>query len=161
MAKQAGGTPAVKALIAAGVDFTLHPYAHAEGETSFGDEAVRRLGLDPERVFKTLVADLGGELVVGIVPVARQLDLKALAAALGAKKASMADPAVAARSSGYVLGGISPIGQKTRLRTVLDAHADGFPTIYVSAGKRGLQVELAPADLREVTGATAAGIATA
>lgn len=159
MAKKAGGTPAVKALTAAGLAFTLHPYVHADGETNFGDEAAKAIGADPERVFKTLVADLGGELVVGIVPVAGHLDLKGLAAALGAKKAALASPADAARSSGYVVGGISPVGQRTRLRTVLDASADRFATIYVSAGKRGLQVELAPADLRAVTGAISAAIA--
>ena len=160
MAKKPGGTPAAKALLAAGVDFTLHPYDHAEGATNFGEEAAHALGADPQRIFKTLVADLGGELVVGIVPVAGHLDLKALAAVLGAKKASLADPAVAARSSGYVVGGISPIGQRTRLRTVLDASADDFDTIFVSAGKRGLQVELSPANLRQVTGAQSASIAT-
>ncbi len=159
MAKKPGGTPAAKALLAAGVDFTLHPYDHHEGGANFGEEAAHSLGVDPERIFKTLIADVGGELVVGIVPVAGHLDLKALAAAVGAKKASMADPAVAARSSGYVVGGISPIGQRTRLRTILDASADDFDTIFVSAGKRGLQVELAPADLRLVTGAQSVAIA--
>lgn len=160
MVKTSGGTPAVKALIQAGLGFTLHRYAHSDGETHFGEEAVKRLGVPPERVFKTLVADLGDELVVGIVPVDHHLDLKALATAVGAKKASMADPAVAARSSGYVVGGISPIGQRTKLRTVLDASADGLPTIFVSAGKRGLQVELTPEDLREITGAVVAGISS-
>lgn len=160
MAKQSGSTPAVRALLAAGADFTLHPYEHSDGETNFGDEVVRRLEVDGERVFKTLVADLSGELVVGIVPVPRHLDLKALAGALGAKKAALASPDEAARSTGYVLGGISPIGQRTPLRTVLDASADGLDTIFVSAGKRGLQVELSPADLRSLTGAISARIAT-
>lgn len=160
MAKKSGSTPAVKALIAAGVDFTLQPYAHSDGETNFGDEVVRKLGVQPDRVFKTLVADLGDELVVGIVPVSRQLDLKALAGALGAKKATLAAPDDAARSTGYVLGGISPIGQRTPLRTVLDDSADAFATIFVSAGKRGLQVELSAADLRTISGATSAAIAT-
>ncbi len=104
------------------------------------------------------MADTGGELVVAVVPVAQQLDLKALAAVVGAKKAAMADPALAARSSGYVIGGISPIGQRTRLRTILDLSAGEFATIYVSAGRRGLQVELAPADLVRVTGAQLATV---
>lgn len=155
----AGGTPATVALSRAGIAFTLHPYAHHEGAASFGEEAAAALGVEATRIFKTLVADLGGELVVAVVPVAYRLDLKALAAAAGAKKAAMADPAVAARSSGYVVGGISAIGQRTRLRTVVDASAQDFPTVYVSAGKRGLQVELAPGDLRTVTGATFARIA--
>jgi Cys-tRNA(Pro)/Cys-tRNA(Cys) deacylase len=159
VAKQPGGTPAAKALLAAGIDFTLHSYDHAEHATNFGAEAAHALGVDPERIFKTLIADVGGELVVAIVPVAGHLDLKALAAAVGAKKASLADPAVATRSSGYVVGGISPIAQRTRLRTVLDASADDFATIFVSAGKRGLQVELGPADLRKISGAWSAAIA--
>lgn len=159
-AKQAhGGTPATTALTQAGIDFTLHPYEHHDDNTHFGDEAVAALGNDPARVFKTLVADLGRQLVVAVVPVAQQLDLKALAAAFGAKKATMADPQVAARSSGYVVGGISPIGQRTKLPTVLDSSADDFDTIFISAGRRGLQVELAPADLRTITDARSARIA--
>ncbi|SEQ34946.1 Cys-tRNA(Pro) deacylase [Microlunatus flavus] len=156
--KQAGGTPATDALNRAGVAHTLHPYEHHDGERHFGDEATAALGLDPERVFKTLVADVGGSLAVAVVPVARQLDLKALATALGAKKAVMADPAAAQRSSGYVLGGISPLGQRTALPTVVDASAQSFPTVYVSAGRRGLQVELAPADLVAVTRAVVAPV---
>ena len=152
------GTPAVVALIKAGIDFTLHPYEHHSDAPNFGDEAVAALGVDSAQVFKTLVADLGGELVVAVVPVAQQLSLKSLAAAVGAKKATMAAPAVAARSSGYVVGGISAIGQRTLLRTVVDASAEQFATVYVSAGKRGLSVELAPADLIRVTGAKVADI---
>jgi Cys-tRNA(Pro)/Cys-tRNA(Cys) deacylase len=152
------GTPAVVALIKAGIDFTLHPYEHHPDAPNFGDEAVAALGVDSAQVFKTLVADLGGELVVAVVPVAQQLSLKSLAAAVGAKKATMAAPAVAARSSGYVVGGISAIGQRTPLRTVVDASAERFATVYVSAGKRGLSVELAPADLIRVTGAKVADI---
>lgn len=167
MAKQPkpGGTPATVALTAAGVAFTLHPYTHADGERHFGDEATAALGLDPARVFKTLVAELvggalpGGGLAVAVVPVAQQLDLKALATALGAKKAAMADPAAAQRSSGYVLGGISPLGQRTALPTVVDASALAFPTVFLSAGRRGLQVELAPQDLVDVTRAEVAPIA--
>lgn len=147
------GTPATVALTKAEIRFTLHPYEHHADAANFGDEAAAALGVDPTQIFKTLVAEAGGELVVAVVPVAQQLDLKALAAAVGAKKAVMADPAAAARSSGYVVGGISPIGQRSRLRTVVDASAEQFATMYVSAGKRGLQVELTPADLVHITGA--------
>jgi Cys-tRNA(Pro)/Cys-tRNA(Cys) deacylase len=153
-------TPAVTALQRAGVAHTVHPYRHDPRSTAYGDEAVAALDLDPHRVFKTLVAQVDGQqLVVGVVPVAAQLDLKALAAAVGGKKAAMANVADAERSSGYVAGGISPIGQRRRLATVLDASAADFPTVYVSAGRRGLQVELAAADLLAVTGATLAPIA--
>jgi Cys-tRNA(Pro)/Cys-tRNA(Cys) deacylase len=154
-----GATPATTALIDAGIAFTVHPYEHHDDNTNFGEEAAAAIGVDANRIFKTLVADVGGRLVVAVIPVARQLDLKALATAYGSKKAIMADPVVAARSSGYVVGGISPIGQRHPLPTVLDASADDFDTVYVSAGRRGLQVELAPADLRAVTGATTAPIA--
>ena len=156
--KESGGTPATVALTRAGVAYTLHPYEHHDDAESFGDEAAEALGVEKTRIFKTLVADVGGELVVAVVPVAGRLDLKALASAVGAKKAALADPAVAARSSGYVVGGISAIGQRTRLRTVVDASAQDLATIMVSAGKRGLQVELAPADLAAVTGAVFAPI---
>jgi Cys-tRNA(Pro)/Cys-tRNA(Cys) deacylase len=148
-----GGTPATVALTRAGVAFTLHPYHHDDAATHFGEEAAAALSVEPTRIFKTLLADVGDELVVAVVPVARQLDLKALAAVLGVKRATMADPAAATRSTGYVLGGISPFGQRTRLRTVLDDSALGHATVLVSAGKRGLQVEVAPADLVRVTGA--------
>ena len=153
MAKRSpGGTPATVALTKAGIDFTLHSYEHHDDATGFGDEAAEALGVPKTRIFKTLVADVGGELVVAVVPVAQRLDLKALASAVGTKKAAMADPAAAARSSGYVVGGISAIGQRTPLRTVIDQSATDFETIMVSAGKRGLQVELKPADLARVTG---------
>ncbi len=160
MAKKgpSGGTPATAALIEAGVQFTLHPYEHQPGSNAFGEEAAEALGVDRSRIFKTLVADTGAELVIAVVPVSAQLDLKALAAVVGAKKAAMAEPATAARSSGYVVGGISPIGQRMRLRTVVDASARSFDTILVSAGKRGLQVELAPEDLLLVTGGVTAAI---
>jgi len=159
MAKaRSAGTPATVALTRAGIAHTLHPYAHADGTSSYGEEAAAALGVAPERIFKTLLADLGAELVVAVVPVARQLDLKALASALGAKKAVMADPAAATRSTGYVLGGISPLGQRTRLRTVVDRSATDLPTVLVSAGRRGLQVELAPDDLVRATGALVAVI---
>ncbi|MDH6132596.1 Cys-tRNA(Pro)/Cys-tRNA(Cys) deacylase [Kitasatospora sp. MAA4] len=157
--KQPGqGTPATVALAAAGVPFTVHAYDHDPAAASYGGEAAQALGVAPERVFKTLVAEVDGTLTVGVVPVAGQLDLKALAAAVGAKRAAMADPAAAERSSGYVLGGISPLGQRRALRTVLDAGALEHPTIYVSAGRRGLEVELAPADLVALTGAVTAAI---
>ncbi|WP_111767536.1 Cys-tRNA(Pro) deacylase [Nakamurella deserti] len=156
----AAPTPAIAALVRAGVPHTLHPYHHDPRSTAFGDEVVAALSLDPFRVFKTLVAQVDQVLVVGVVPVGAQLDLKALAAAAGGKKAAMAAVAAAERSSGYVAGGISPIGQRKRLTTVIDASAETFPTVFVSAGKRGLQVELAPADLRAVTDGRFARIAT-
>lgn len=153
-------TPAIAALTRAKVAHTLHPYHHDPGTTAFGDEVVRALGWPPERVFKTLVASVDGTLTVGVVPVAAQLDLKALAAAVGGKKAGMAKVADAERSSGYVAGGISPLGQRRRLPTVVDVTASDFATIMVSAGRRGLQVELAPADLVALTGGTLAPIAS-
>ena len=160
--KPAGGTPATDALSAAGIAFTLHSYTHHDDSRDFGAEAARELGVDELRIFKTLVVDIGAgrpPLAVGVVSVAGQLDLKAFAAAVGAKKATMAKPAEASRSSGYVVGGISPIGQKTPLPTVLDETAQLFDTIFVSAGKRGLQVELAPDDLLAITGAHWADVA--
>ncbi len=154
----AGGTPATVALDRAGVAYALHPYPHDPKNSHFGDEAAAALGVDPDRIFKTLVAGAGGELVVAVVPVAVQLDLKALAASAGTKRAVLADPAVAARTTGYVVGGISPLGQRTRLRTFLDASATQFETIFVSAGKRGLQVELAPKGLILLTTASVCSI---
>lgn len=154
----AASTPAVAALNKAKVPYTLRPYEHDPRTTAFGDEVVAALGQDPARVFKTLVASVDGHLVVGVVPVAGQLDLKALAAAAGGKRAAMAPVAEAERSSGYVAGGISPIGQRKRLPTVVDASAEAFPTIFVSAGRRGLQLELSAADLIRVCGAVLAPI---
>ena len=148
-----GGTPATVALDRAGVAHTLRPYDHDPRAVSYGLEAADALGVDPARVFKTLLAALDGELVVAIVPVSGQLDLKALARALGGSKAVMADVAAAERATGYVAGGISPIGQKRRHRTVLDASALDQPTILVSAGRRGLDLEISPADLVGITGA--------
>jgi Cys-tRNA(Pro)/Cys-tRNA(Cys) deacylase len=156
----AAPTPAIAALTRAKVAHTLHPYHHDPATTAFGDEVVNALGWDPRRVFKTLVASVDGALVVGIVPVAAQLDLKALAAAAGGKKAQLAKVADAQRSSGYVAGGISPLGQRRALPTVIDDSASDFETIMVSAGKRGLQVELAPVDLITQCRATVAPIAT-
>lgn len=155
----ADSTPATAQLHREGIDFTAHRYVHDPRAESFGLEAAELLGLEPARVFKTLMAEVDGALVVGIVPVTSTLDLKALAAALGGKRAHMADPAVAQKATGYVLGGISPIGQKKRHRTVLDASASRWPSIYVSGGRRGLDLELASDDLVAVTGAVRASIA--
>lgn len=151
--KQAGGTPATVALTKAGIEFTLRPYEHDPRTESFGLEAAAALGVDPERVFKTLLANVDGTLTVAIVPVSGQLDLKALARASGGRRAEMADPAAAERVTGYVVGGISPVGQKRSHPTVLDSSALVHPTILVSGGRRGLDLELAPADLVAITGA--------
>jgi Cys-tRNA(Pro)/Cys-tRNA(Cys) deacylase len=156
--KSAGGTPAAVALTRAGVTFSEHAYEHDPGAASYGLEAVARLGLDPAQVFKTLCVSVDGRLVVGVVPVAGQLDLKAVAAAVGGKRATMADPADAERATGYVVGGISPVGQKRRHPTVVDASAMDFETVYVSGGRRGLDLGVSPADLVRVTGATVAAI---
>ncbi|WP_265522203.1 Cys-tRNA(Pro) deacylase [Oerskovia flava] len=154
------GTPAVVALTAAGVPHTLHPYEHdPTSEVGYGLEAAAAIGVEPAQVFKTLVASVEGNLVVGIVPVDRMLDLKALAQAVGAKKATLADQAAAERATGYVVGGISPLGQRQRLRTVLDASAGDHDVVYVSGGRRGLDVGLAPADLVRLTGAVTAPVA--
>ncbi|MFD4573694.1 Cys-tRNA(Pro) deacylase [Streptomyces sp. NPDC058417] len=156
--QQSGGTPATVALTAAGVPFTVHAYEHDPSHPSYGEEAAEAMGVSPERVFKTLVADVDGTLTVAVVPVAGSLDLKALAAAVGGKRAAMADPALAERTTGYVRGGISPLGQRKRLPTVLDASATAHPTICVSAGRRGLELELSPTDLARLTGATLGAI---
>ncbi|AWL88942.1 transcriptional regulator [Streptomyces sp. TSRI0445] len=158
---QPGGTPATVALTSAGTAFTVHAYDHDPASPSYGEEAAEALGVSPDRVFKTLVADVDGSLTVAVVPVAGSLDLKALAAAVGGKRATMADPAAAERTTGYVRGGISPLGQRKRLRTVLDASARTHATICVSAGRRGLEVELSATDLAELTGATFAEIGRA
>lgn len=155
-----GGTPATVALEKAGAAFTVHAYDHdPASELSYGEEAAQAMGVPPERVFKTLVAEVDGALTVAVVPVSASLDLKALAAAAGGKRAAMADPAAAERTTGYVRGGISPLGQRKALPTVVDASARDFDTVFVSAGKRGLEVELAPADLVALTRAAVAGIA--
>ncbi|MFC8292729.1 Cys-tRNA(Pro) deacylase [Streptomyces sp. NPDC057242] len=156
--KSAGGTPATAALTAAGTPFTVHAYEHDPASPSYGEEAAEALGVSPDRVFKTLVADVDGELTVAVVPVAGRLDLKALASAVGGKRAVMADPVAAERTTGYVRGGISPLGQRRRLRTVLDASASEHATVCVSAGRRGLEVELSPADLAALTSAVVAPI---
>jgi Cys-tRNA(Pro)/Cys-tRNA(Cys) deacylase len=141
--------------------FRLHPYEHDPRAAAYGDEAATALGVDTARIFKTLIAVVDGKLVCGVVPVAGHLDLKALAAAVGAKRATMADPALAAKATGYVVGGISPIGQRTHIGVVVDVSAEDFETIYVSAGRRGLQVELTPADLVNAAGARLAAIRAA
>lgn len=154
-------TPAIKAAQAAGVDFSVHEYRHDPGNRNYGREAAEALGLDPRQVFKTLLVALNGDarrLAVAIVPVDGQLDLKAMAAASGCKKVEMADPAAAERVTGYLVGGISPLGQKRRLPTVLDDTALAFDTVFVSAGRRGLEIELAPADLLRLCGGSTASI---
>ncbi|MDT6985579.1 Cys-tRNA(Pro) deacylase [Streptomyces lusitanus] len=156
--QQSNGTPATVALTAAGVPFTVHSYEHDPSHPSYGEEAAEAMGVSPDRVFKTLVADVDGALTVAVVPVAGQLDLKALASAAGGKRAAMADPALAERTTGYVRGGISPLGQRKKLPTVLDESATRHATICVSAGRRGLEVELAPTDLAALTSATVAPI---
>ena len=156
--RTAGGTPATVALTAAGIPFEVRAYAHDPRAASYGMEAAEALAVDPARVFKTLLASLDGALVVGIVPVSGQLDLKALARALGGSKAVMAEVAAAERATGYVAGGISPIGQKRSHPTVLDASALDHDTILVSGGRRGFDLELAPHDLVAITGAVTATI---
>ena len=165
-ASAAGGTPATLALSRSGIAFTLHTYDHDPRAQSYGLEAAEALGLDPARVFKTLMASVDGVagqgpravLVVGIVPVSGQLDLKALARAVGGSKATMADVAAAERATGYVAGGISPIGQKRTHQTVVDETALAYPTVFVSAGRRGLDLEIAPEDLVSSTSAIVAPI---
>ena len=160
---RSGGTPATVALTRAGIAFTLRAYDHDPAAESFGLEAAAALGVEPERVLKTLLVNVdastgSGRLVVGIVPVSGQLDLKAVAAAVGGKRAEMADPRLAERTTGYVVGGISPVGQRKQLPTVVDASALEYATVLVSGGKRGLDLELAPQDLVRVTAATVAPI---
>ncbi|PPF89138.1 Cys-tRNA(Pro) deacylase [Subtercola sp. Z020] len=162
MAARAGGggptTAATVALAAAGVPFIPHVYHHAATATDYGAEAAAALGIEPEQVFKTLMVDTDKGLAIGIVSVDSKLDLKALAGAVGAKRGVMAEPAVAERKSGYVVGGISPFGQKTPLPTVLDDLALLFDTIFVSGGRRGFDIEVSPADLVAVTRGTVATI---
>jgi len=135
----------------AGVTFTVHPYDHDPHTSSYGLEAVAALGVDPRRVFKTLLALVDGAPTVAVVPVAGQLDLKALANAVGGKKAEMMDPTAAQRMTGYVVGGISPLGQRKRLTTIVDSTAVEFATVFVSGGKRGLDIELSAQDLVRLT----------
>lgn len=156
--KAHSGTPATVALERADIEHSLHPYQHDDGQSHFGEEAAAALGVDPTLIFKTLVVDTGSGLAVAVVPVATQLDLKAMATALGVKKVTMAEPAAASRSSGYVVGGISPLGQRTPLPTVIDDNAERLDQMMVSAGKRGLQVQLRPSDLAALTDARFAPI---
>ncbi len=157
--KQSAGTPATVALTKAKVEFSTHAYEHDPAAKSYGLEAAEALGLEPEQVFKTLLVEVDGKLTVGVVPVDKQLDLKAIAAAAGGKKAVMADPVAAERTTGYVVGGISPIGQKRPLPTVVDSTATAHATVYVSGGRRGLDIGLSPADLIAITKARTAAIA--
>jgi Cys-tRNA(Pro)/Cys-tRNA(Cys) deacylase len=153
-------TPAIRALEKAQIAFTLRPYDHDPKAESYGLEAAEALGVPAERVFKTLVCQAEGVgLLLALVPVEGQLNLKALAAALGTKKAALADPDVAQRTTGYVLGGISPLGGRKALPVWIDDSAFQHETIFISAGKRGLQVELAPEGLAQLTAATSAALA--
>lgn len=154
------GTPATRLLAEHGVAHTVLTYAlDGDADGSYGEAVAAALGVEPERMLKTLVVEVDGALACAVVPVTGSLDTKAVAGALGGKRAVLADPAVAQRSSGYVVGGISPLGQRTALPTVLDAAAELFDAVVVSAGRRGLSVELAPADLVRLTGAVVADVA--
>ncbi|QAV69804.1 Cys-tRNA(Pro) deacylase [Salinibacterium sp. UTAS2018] len=153
------GTPATVALDALGITFTAHPYAHDASNQDYGIEAATVLGVSPEQVFKTLMTVVDDEMIVAVVPVSGKLDLKALASTLGGKKATMAEPAVAQRRTGYVLGGISPIGQRLPHRTVIDETVELFETVFVSGGTRGFDIELSPADLLRATDAHVGAIA--
>lgn len=155
-------TPATIELERAGIEFRTVEYEHSSEhmDDGYGIEAAEKLGLDPKRIFKTLLADTGAERVVGIVPVSGHLDMKALASAVGAKKAGMADPKQAQRETGYVLGGISPLGQRVRHRTVLDSSALAYPEILVSGGKRGFDIVIDPRELLRILKASSAEIGT-
>ncbi len=158
MTKAAPTTAATLALDRLGVPYTPHPYEHDVFVEGYGLEAAKELGAPPEQVFKTLVVQADARLVVALVPVSAMLDLKTLAVVLGAKRAGLAVPDVAERKTGYVVGGISPFGQRTRLPLVLDATATGFDTVYVSGGRRGFDLEIAPRDLLTATGGSLAAI---
>jgi len=156
-----GGTRATELLASLGIPHVIHRYQHDPRHTSYGQEASEALGVPAPRVFKTLIADVDGQLTVAVVPVAGSLDLKALASAVGGKRAVMADPVQAERSSGYVTGGIAPLGLRRRLPVVVDESALGHATVFCSAGQRGMEIELAPADLIAAAGAQTAAIARA
>jgi Cys-tRNA(Pro)/Cys-tRNA(Cys) deacylase len=158
--RQTGATPATALLIKHAVVHHLHPYEVDAETPNYGAAVAETLGIEPARVFKTLVTEVDGQLTVAVVPVSGDVDLKALASAAGGKRAVLADRTLAERTTGYVRGGISPLGQRKRLPTVIDATAQAHPTVYVSAGRRGLQVELAPADLVRLTGGVVARICT-
>jgi Cys-tRNA(Pro)/Cys-tRNA(Cys) deacylase len=153
-------TPAIEELKQQNIRHEVHDYAHDPRASSYGEEAADALDIPPSRVFKTLVVNAGDRLVVGIVPVSGNLDLKRLARSAGAKKARMAEPKEVERTTGYVLGGVSPVGQKRPLQTIIDESAERHATIFVSAGRRGLEIELAPADLRAATGGEFAPISS-
>jgi Cys-tRNA(Pro)/Cys-tRNA(Cys) deacylase len=161
----ARGTPAIDTLRQAGVVHTVHEYLaglidpRGRDGKAWGEEAAAALGVRPDRVFKTLVVALDGRLVAAVVPVDRELDLKRLAETLGGRRAVLAEPAAAERASGSVVGGISPLAMRRPMPTVVDESAAEHPTVYVSAGKRGLQVELAAVDLVRLTSATVAAVA--
>jgi len=155
----ARGTPAIVLLEREGVPHVVHAYEVDAHAASYGQAAAAALGVEPERMLKTLLAEVDGRLVCGVVPVAGSLDLKALAGAVGGKRAVMAEPATAERATGYVVGGISPLGQRSRLPTVVDETAELHETVVVSAGRRGLSVELAPAELVRLTAAVVADVA--
>lgn len=154
-------TPAIARCEAAGVPYVAHEYSHEVNEIGFGLEAALKLQLDPEQVFKTLVTSIDGQLTVAVVPVSGSLDLKALATAAGGKKAELADPTLAERKTGYIVGGISPIGQKTLLPTFIDETAQLYDTVFISGGARGLDIELAPTDLLTLTDGVYAAIGKA
>ena len=146
-------TPGIDAASKAGIFHVIHEYQHDPASTGYGNEAADKLDVDPAQIFKTLVACVDGKtLVVGVVPVTGMLSMKLIAKAAGGKKAVMADPQEVQRRTGYVLGGVSPLGQKNRLKTFIDGSAENFETVYVSAGRRGLEIELSPADLAKLTG---------
>ena len=146
-------TPAVEVLVRSGTAHSLHEYTH-DPAAPYGQEAAEAVGADPDRVFKTLVTTFEGGLAVAVIPVSTELDLKSMAGALGVKKVTMAEPAMAERATGYVVGGISPLGQKRRLPTIVDESASLWPTVFVSGGRCGLEIELTPADLVDLTGAS-------
>jgi Cys-tRNA(Pro)/Cys-tRNA(Cys) deacylase len=152
------GTRATQRLTALGIPYSVHRYSHDQRAGSYGEQAAAALGVPPERVFKTLIVTVDGQLTTAVVPVAGQLNLKALADAVGGKKAEMAQTAAAERATGYVVGGISPIAQRKSLPVVIDSSALQQETLFCSAGQRGLQLELAPPDLILATGATVAAI---
>jgi Cys-tRNA(Pro)/Cys-tRNA(Cys) deacylase len=154
-----GGTRATELLVRLGIQHSVHRYTHDPRHASYGQEASEALGVPAERVFKTLVADVDGQLTVGVVPVSGSLDLKALAAAVGGKKAAMADPVQAEKASGYVTGGIAPLGLRRPLPVVLDESALAYDTVFCSAGQRGLELELTPGDLIKAAAARTAPIA--
>lgn len=146
-------TPGIHAASKAGIFHTIHEYQHDPAAAGYGNEAADKLGVEPAQIFKTLVVAVDGKtLVVGVLPVTGMLSMKLIAKAAGGKKACMADPKEVQRRTGYVLGGVSPLGQKSRLKTFIDASAERFDTVYISAGRRGLEIELSPVDLAKLTG---------